>query len=606
MWTNKSFVQIIVTLDEMYKALVRSHIDYCDTWWNVQSSCSFTYWLLWHLMECTNLLFVHILIIVTLDEMYKALVRSHIDYCDTWWNVQSSCSFTYWLLWHLMKCTKLLFVHILIIVTLDEMYKALVRSHIDYCDTWWNVQSSCSFTYWLLWHLMKCTKLLSVHILIIVTLDEMYKALVRSHIDYCDTWWNVQSSCSFTYWLLWHLMECTNLLFVHILIIVTLDEMYKALVRSHIDYCDTWWNVQSSCSFTYWLLWHLMKCTKLLFVHILIIVTLDEMYKALVRSHIDYCDTWWNVQSSCSFTYWLLWHLMKCTKLLSVHILIIVTLDEMYKALVRSHIDYCDTWWNVQSSCSFTYWLLWHLMECTNLLFVHILIIVTLDEMYKALVRSHIDYCDTWWNVQSSCSFTYWLLWHLMKCTKLLFVHILIIVTLDEMYKALVRSHIDYCDTWWNVQSSCSFTYWLLWHLMKCTKLLSVHILIIVTLDEMYKALVRSHIDYCDTWWNVQSSCSFTLCTFHQLSWGVFFIIPRFFLAFMIFSFRCFSKDKFESSMRPKCFCSFTFATTVPLNISGGWLGLDFLQGNKTSVAYLAGSGLPRNLKIIGCTIHMT
>ena len=44
------------------------------------------------------------------------------------------------------------------------------------------------------------------------------------------------------------------------------------------------------------------------------------------------------------------------------------------------------------------------------------------------------------------------------------------------------------------------------------------------------------------------------------------------------FSFRCFSNDKPESSMRPKCFCSFIFATGVPLNISCEWFGLDFLQ----------------------------
>ena len=49
----------------------------------------------------------------------------------------------------------------------------------------------------------------------------------------------------------------------------------------------------------------------------------------------------------------------------------------------------------------------------------------------------------------------------------------------------------------------------------------------------------------------------------------------------MIFSLRCFPKDKPESGKRPKCFCSFTFATTVPLKISCGWFGLDFLQENK-------------------------
>ena len=44
--------------------------------------------------------------------------------------------------------------------------------------------------------------------------------------------------------------------------------------------------------------------------------------------------------------------------------------------------------------------------------------------------------------------------------------------------------------------------------------------------------------------------------------------------------------------MRPKCFCSFILATTVPLNIIRGWFGLGFLQENRTSVACLVGSGL--------------
>ena len=49
------------------------------------------------------------------------------------------------------------------------------------------------------------------------------------------------------------------------------------------------------------------------------------------------------------------------------------------------------------------------------------------------------------------------------------------------------------------------------------------------------------------------------------------FIIPRLFFAFMIFSLRCFSKDKSELSIKPRCFCSFTFATTVPLNVNRQW-----------------------------------
>ena len=42
----------------------------------------------------------------------------------------------------------------------------------------------------------------------------------------------------------------------------------------------------------------------------------------------------------------------------------------------------------------------------------------------------------------------------------------------------------------------------------------------------------------------------------------------------------------------PKRVCSFAFVTAVPLNISNGWLGLDFLQGNKSSVVFLVRSVL--------------
>ena len=57
-------------------------------------------------------------------------------------------------------------------------------------------------------------------------------------------------------------------------------------------------------------------------------------------------------------------------------------------------------------------------------------------------------------------------------------------------------------------------------------------------------------------------------------------IIPRFFLALMAFSLRCFLKDKLESRIRPKYFWSLIFATIVPLNITCGWFGLDVLQNN--------------------------
>ena len=56
-----------------------------------------------------------------------------------------------------------------------------------------------------------------------------------------------------------------------------------------------------------------------------------------------------------------------------------------------------------------------------------------------------------------------------------------------------------------------------------------------------------------------------------------------------------FWKDKFDSSKRPKCFCSSTFATSVPLKIICRWFWRLFLQENKTSVAFLSGSGLNSN-----------
>ena len=61
------------------------------------------------------------------------------------------------------------------------------------------------------------------------------------------------------------------------------------------------------------------------------------------------------------------------------------------------------------------------------------------------------------------------------------------------------------------------------------------------------------------------------------------------------FVIKMFLNDKLESSVRPKCFCSFIFATTVLLNIICGWFGLGVLQENKTSVACLVGSGLHSN-----------
>ena len=69
-------------------------------------------------------------------------------------------------------------------------------------------------------------------------------------------------------------------------------------------------------------------------------------------------------------------------------------------------------------------------------------------------------------------------------------------------------------------------------------------------------------------------------------------MIPIPFLPFMIFSLTRLSKDNFKSSMRPKCFCSFTFDTTVPLKKERGGMDYFSLQENNNSVACLFGSGL--------------
>ena len=50
-------------------------------------------------------------------------------------------------------------------------------------------------------------------------------------------------------------------------------------------------------------------------------------------------------------------------------------------------------------------------------------------------------------------------------------------------------------------------------------------------------------------------------------NFGRYLRTPIIFLALMIFSLRCFSKDKLGWRIRPKCFCSFTFAPADPLNI---------------------------------------
>ena len=49
-----------------------------------------------------------------------------------------------------------------------------------------------------------------------------------------------------------------------------------------------------------------------------------------------------------------------------------------------------------------------------------------------------------------------------------------------------------------------------------------------------------------------------------------YLMIPIPFVAFMIFSLTCLSKDHFESSVRPKCFYSLTFVTTDSLKKRDG------------------------------------
>ena len=67
---------------------------------------------------------------------------------------------------------------------------------------------------------------------------------------------------------------------------------------------------------------------------------------------------------------------------------------------------------------------------------------------------------------------------------------------------------------------------------------------------------------------NEQGHCTFDQVTFRGKDLERCLSIPTFSFAFIIFSLRCFSKDRLESSMRPKCFCSFTLSTTITLNIT--------------------------------------
>ena len=87
--------------------------------------------------------------------------------------------------------------------------------------------------------------------------------------------------------------------------------------------------------------------------------------------------------------------------------------------------------------------------------------------------------------------------------------------------------------------------------------------------------------------------------TFDQVNYevknGKVFTYSEILLSLDDFFIKMFLKVKLESSVRPKCFCSFIFATTVPLNIICGWIGLDLLHGNKASVVCLIESGLNSN-----------
>ena len=91
---------------------------------------------------------------------------------------------------------------------------------------------------------------------------------------------------------------------------------------------------------------------------------------------------------------------------------------------------------------------------------------------------------------------------------------------------------------------------------------------------------------------NEQELCTFGLSALKGKKIEKYLIIPIFFLALIDISLRWLEKERLESRMRPEYFCSLVVWTIFPLNIKGGWLGLNFSQENKTSVACLVGSGL--------------
>ena len=66
-------------------------------------------------------------------------------------------------------------------------------------------------------------------------------------------------------------------------------------------------------------------------------------------------------------------------------------------------------------------------------------------------------------------------------------------------------------------------------------------------------------------------------------------------MAFIIFLFTCSSNDILDWRAKPRCLCSLTLATELPLKASWGWTGETFLHENQTSVACLVGSGLNSN-----------
>ena len=105
--------------------------------------------------------------------------------------------------------------------------------------------------------------------------------------------------------------------------------------------------------------------------------------------------------------------------------------------------------------------------------------------------------------------------------------------------------------------------------------LLGIEFFLLFPLDQLGSHQIESVVLVYDILCrNSQDENGEELFTFDQVSYevknGKVFNNSEIPLSFNDFFIKMLFKDKLESSMRPKCFCLFIFATTVPLNVNCG------------------------------------